>query len=53
MLRPEQVSDAIRRGVNGKISDGHNLYLCGFMMLMSAPPYAGRRSGCLSQIPFD
>ena len=27
MLRAEQVSDAIRRGVNAKISDGHNLYL--------------------------
>jgi hypothetical protein len=27
MLRSEQVSDAIRRGVNAKISDGHNLYL--------------------------
>jgi hypothetical protein len=27
MLRPDQVSDAIRRGANTKISDGHNLYL--------------------------
>ncbi len=27
MLRPEQVSNAIKRGVNRKIADGHNLYL--------------------------
>jgi hypothetical protein len=27
MLRSEQVSGAIGRGVNAKISDGHNLYL--------------------------
>ncbi len=27
MLRSEQVSDAIKRGVNQKIADGHNLYL--------------------------
>jgi integrase len=27
MLRLEQVSDAIKRGVNRKIADGHNLYL--------------------------
>jgi integrase len=27
LLKPQQVSDAIARGVNAKISDGHNLYL--------------------------
>ena len=27
MLRSEQVSDAIKSGVNQKIADGHNLYL--------------------------
>src|ERR1700694_1995169 len=26
-LKPQQVNDAIARGVNAKISDGHNLYL--------------------------
>jgi len=27
MLRSEQVSNAIKRGVNQKLDDGHNLYL--------------------------
>src|ERR1700730_18179223 len=27
MLRSEQVSDAIKSGVNQKLADGHNLYL--------------------------
>lgn len=27
MLRPEQVSNAIKRGVNQKLADGHNLCL--------------------------
>ena len=27
MLRSEQVSNAIKSGVNQKIADGHNLYL--------------------------